>query len=80
MSATSAIHIAALTKSFGEVDVLRGVDLDIGGGTIVALLGSNGAGKTTLVRILSTLLTADSGVACVLGFGGERARDEHVCV
>ena len=80
MSATSAIHIAALTKSFGEVDVLRGVDLDIGGGTIVALLGSNGAGKTTLVRILSTLLTADSGVMCVLGFGGERARDEHVCV
>ena len=56
MSATSAIHIAALTKSFGEVDVLRGVDLDIGGGTIVALLGSNGAGKPTLVRILSTLL------------------------
>lgn len=47
--------------------MLRGVDLDVERGSIVALLGSNGAGKTTLVRILSTLLRADSGEARVDG-------------
>ena len=68
MSTTPAIRITALTKAFGDVDVLRGVDLDISRGSIFALLGSNGAGKTTLVRILSTLLRADAGSATVVGF------------
>jgi ABC-2 type transport system ATP-binding protein len=68
MHTTSAIRTTGLRKSFGEVDVLRGVDLDIARGSIVALLGSNGAGKTTLVRILSTLLRADDGTAEVDGF------------
>jgi ABC-2 type transport system ATP-binding protein len=68
MSTTPAIRLAGLTKSFGDLDVLRGVDLDIARGTIVALLGSNGAGKTTVVKILSTLLRADGGVALVNGF------------
>jgi ABC-2 type transport system ATP-binding protein len=49
------------------VAVLRGVDLDVARGTVYALLGSNGAGKTTLVRILATLLKADSGSATVDG-------------
>jgi ABC-2 type transport system ATP-binding protein len=48
--------------------VLRGVDLDVARGSIVALLGSNGAGKTTVVRILCTLLEADAGTARVDGF------------
>ncbi|GAA1646189.1 ABC transporter ATP-binding protein [Actinoplanes couchii] len=48
--------------------VLRGVDLEVARGSIVALLGSNGAGKTTLVRILSTLLRADEGTVRVNGF------------
>jgi len=48
--------------------VLRGVDLDVGRGSIFALLGSNGAGKTTFVKILSTLLRADAGTAGVNGF------------
>jgi ABC-2 type transport system ATP-binding protein len=48
--------------------VLRGVDLEVARGSIVALLGSNGAGKTTLVRILSTLVKADAGTATVHGF------------
>ncbi|MFC7487895.1 ABC transporter ATP-binding protein [Knoellia sp. CPCC 206453] len=64
---TPAISVAGLRKSYGDVDVLKGVDLDIAQGSIVALLGSNGAGKTTLVRILSTLLTADTGDARVQG-------------
>lgn len=68
MSMTSAIRIAGLMKSFGDLEVLRGVDLDVAPGSILALLGSNGAGKTTLVKILSTLLRAERGTAVVNGF------------
>ena len=57
-----------LEKSYGDLEVLRGVDLDVARGSIFALLGSNGAGKTTLVRILATLLRADAGTASVEGF------------
>jgi ABC-2 type transport system ATP-binding protein len=63
-----AIHVRGLEKSFKEVQVLRGVDFDVDGGSIFALLGSNGAGKTTVVRILATLLRADAGTAEVHGF------------
>ena len=64
---TSAILVRGLEKSYGELQVLRGVDLDVAPGSIVALLGSNGAGKTTVVSILSTLLGADAGSASVAG-------------
>src|ERR1017187_4459951 len=63
-----AIHVQGLEKSYKELRVLRGVDFDVARGSIFALLGSNGAGKTTVVRILSTLLRADSGTADVNGF------------
>ena len=66
-AAPPVIQVRGLEKSFGELDVLRGVDLDVQPGSIFALLGSNGAGKTTLVRILSTLLRADAGTARVAG-------------
>ncbi|MFG6477463.1 ABC transporter ATP-binding protein [Microbacterium sp. P06] len=62
------IQVRAITKSFGDLAVLRGVDLDVAPGSILALLGSNGAGKTTLVRILATLVKADGGTASVNGF------------
>ncbi|MDN4596173.1 ABC transporter ATP-binding protein [Leifsonia virtsii] len=62
-----AIRVQGVTKSFKDLEVLRGVDFDVAPGTIFALLGSNGAGKTTLVRILATLLKADGGTASVLG-------------
>jgi ABC-2 type transport system ATP-binding protein len=68
MSSTPAIRIAGLMKSYGELEVLRGVDLDVAPGSIFALLGSNGAGKTTVVKILATLLEADGGTAVVNGF------------
>jgi len=64
----AAIHVRGLEKSFKQLTVLRGVDIDVARGTIFALLGSNGAGKTTLVKILSTLLKADAGSAEVNGF------------
>src|SRR5688500_19481614 len=68
MSTTPAIRIAGLVKSYGDLEVLRGVELDVAPGSIFALLGSNGAGKTTVVKILSTLLRADGGTAVVNGF------------
>ncbi len=68
MTTAPAIRVQGMTKSFGDLEVLRGVDLDVAAGSIFALLGSNGAGKTTLIRILSTLLKADTGTATVHGF------------
>jgi ABC-2 type transport system ATP-binding protein len=66
--ADPAIRVRGLEKSFKDVDVLRGVDLDVARGSILALLGSNGAGKTTAVKILATLTGADSGTVTVNGF------------
>lgn len=66
-SLAPAVRVRGIEKSFGDLRVLRGVDLDVTTGSIFALLGSNGAGKTTLVRILSTLLTPDAGTASVHG-------------
>jgi ABC-2 type transport system ATP-binding protein len=64
----SAIRIQGLTKSFKEKGVLKGVDLNVERGTMLALLGPNGVGKTTIIRILSTLLKPDAGTAIVNGF------------
>src|ERR1051326_18600 len=64
---TYVIDARNLTKSYGKTQVLKGIDLQVERGTMVALLGPNGAGKTTTVRILSTLLGFDSGTALVDG-------------
>jgi len=73
--------VRGLEKSFKELRVLRGVDLDVARGSIVALLGSNGAGKTTMVKILSTLLRADAGTARVNGFDvATQAADVRECI
>jgi len=69
------IEIGELTKSFGELRVLTGLDLAVEQGSVFALLGPNGAGKTTTVRILSTLLKADSGDVRVAGFDVARDPD-----
>jgi ABC-2 type transport system ATP-binding protein len=62
-----AILVEGLTKSFGDVHALRGIDLSVPRGTVLGVLGPNGAGKTTAVRILTTLLLPDGGRAVVEG-------------
>ena len=64
----SAIEVRGLSKSYGEVQALRGIDLDVPAGTVLGILGPNGAGKTTAVRILTTLLPPDGGTARVAGY------------
>ncbi|MGW0395474.1 ATP-binding cassette domain-containing protein [Streptomyces sp. NPDC003042] len=61
------IHATGLTKSYGELRVLDGIDLSVPRSSVLALLGPNGAGKTTAVRILATLTAPDSGTARVAG-------------
>jgi len=63
-----AILVEGLTKSFGEVRALRGIDLLVPQGTVLGVLGPNGAGKTTAVRILTTLMLPDAGRAVVDGY------------
>src|SRR5487761_1387471 len=63
-----AILVEGLTKSFGDVKALRGIDLSVPRGTVLGMLGPNGAGKTTAVRILTTLLKPDGGRAEVQGY------------
>src|SRR5579859_944574 len=64
---TNVIDVQNLTKSYGQNQVLKGIDLHVERGTMLALLGPNGAGKTTVVRILCTLLTFDHGIVRVNG-------------
>jgi ABC-2 type transport system ATP-binding protein len=66
-SPPAAISVNGLVKSYGSVQALAGVDLEVADGTVFGLLGPNGAGKTTIVRILTTLLKPDAGSARVDG-------------
>jgi ABC-2 type transport system ATP-binding protein len=68
VSGGPSILVEGLTKSFGEVHALRGIDLSVPRGTVLGVLGPNGAGKTTAVRILTTLLRPDGGRAMVEGY------------
>jgi ABC-2 type transport system ATP-binding protein len=68
MSATQmAVEVDGLTKSFGRVHALRGLDLTVPVGQVTGFLGPNGSGKSTTIRILLGLLRADGGRVDVLG-------------
>ena len=72
----AAIHAVGIVKHFASVRAVDGLDLTVPFGTVVGLLGPNGAGKTTTVRILTTLLKADSGTAHVAGIDVARHPDD----
>jgi len=67
-----AVAVSNVTKTYGRTIVLRGVDLELGWGRCLLLLGANGAGKSTLLLILATLVQPDSGAARVAGFDCRR--------
>ncbi|MBO5888326.1 MAG: ABC transporter ATP-binding protein [Bacteroidaceae bacterium] len=61
------IKIRGIKKSFGSLEVLKGIDLDIERGKVISIVGSSGAGKTTLLQIMGTLDEADSGSVIIDG-------------
>src|SRR4051812_818790 len=65
-------ELRAVTKRYGSIESLRGIDLKIERGEVVALLGPNGAGKTTAVRILLGLVSPTSGEATIFGMPPQR--------
>lgn len=75
--ADPAIHIKELTKTYGSLEAVRGIDLDIPVGEVFALLGPNGAGKTTTVEILEGHRERTTGEVSVLGFDPGRAEKSY---
>jgi ABC-2 type transport system ATP-binding protein len=67
------IEAEGLTKSYGSLPVLTGLDLRVEAGSVFALLGANGAGKTTTIKLLATLVSPDGGRATVAGHDVVRA-------
>ncbi|MBR4045784.1 MAG: ABC transporter ATP-binding protein [Alistipes sp.] len=61
------IEVRDIHKSFGELEVLHGVSLEVKRGEIVSIVGASGAGKTTLLQIMGSLLAPDSGVVVIDG-------------
>lgn len=64
---TAMIHAKDIHKSFGDLEVLKGVSLDVGRSEVVSIVGPSGAGKTTLLQILGTLSPMDSGSLTING-------------
>lgn len=71
------LRLEGVSRGFGSRRVLEGVDLAVGGASIVGVVGANGAGKTSLLRIIAQLLEPDSGTLDVCGRAVERADDAH---
>lgn len=61
------VHTRGIYKSFGDLEVLKGIDLDVGKGEIVSIVGASGAGKTTLLQIIGTLDKANKGQILING-------------
>ncbi|MBV1861318.1 MAG: ATP-binding cassette domain-containing protein, partial [Nannocystaceae bacterium] len=78
MDATALLRLRGISKHFGRLAVLRGLDLDLSSGEIVGLIGANGAGKSTLLSIIAGLMPPSRGHRVFAGSEGvgrdERAR------
>src|SRR2546428_14039540 len=66
-SSEAVIQASGLVKRYGQVEAVRGIDLEVRHGEIFGFLGPNGAGKSTTITILCTLLTPTAGTARVAG-------------
>lgn len=72
------IQLQNITKSFGTLQVLKGIDLQIGKGEVVSIVGPSGAGKTTLLQIMGTLDTPDTGSVLLDGIDVTRLKDKEL--
>ena len=72
------IQLQGITKSFGRLQVLRGIDLNIDKGEIVSIVGPSGAGKTTLLQIMGTLDAPDSGMITIDGTLVSRMKEKEL--
>jgi ABC-2 type transport system ATP-binding protein len=72
---TPAISVSQLTKKYGEIEAVRGIDFEVAAGETFGFLGPNGAGKSTTIKILCTLADPTSGTARVAGHDVVRERD-----
>jgi ABC-2 type transport system ATP-binding protein len=72
----SAVQVRGLVKNYGNVQAVRGIDLDVATGQTYGFLGPNGAGKSTTIEMLCTIRNPTSGQALVAGYDVVRQRDE----
>lgn len=72
------IQIEGITKSFGQLQVLKSIDLNINKGEVVSIVGPSGAGKTTLLQIMGTLDRADSGRVIINGTDISRMKEKEL--
>ena len=70
------ITLHNITKSFGSLQVLKGINLTIGKGEVVSIVGPSGAGKTTLLQIMGTLDTPDTGTITIDGTDVTQLKDK----
>jgi ABC-2 type transport system ATP-binding protein len=73
--AAASISVHGLSKRYGDIEAVRGIDFDVAPGEIFGFLGPNGAGKSTTISMLCTLVKPSAGSALVAGFDVNRERD-----
>lgn len=72
------ITVENIAKSFGDLQVLKGIDLEVNQGEIVSVVGASGAGKTTLLLIIGTLMKKDTGKILISGTNIDRMKDKQM--
>ena len=75
MTDAPAVRLSAVTKRFGKVEAVRGIDLEVPRGSLTGFIGPNGAGKSTTIRMIMSIIRPDTGRVDVLGADAIRAKD-----